>query len=30
MTSLYKCPDGKKFDFTEVDDAEGVEGCEWK
>ncbi|HQF54671.1 MAG TPA: hypothetical protein PK208_06110 [Fibrobacteria bacterium] len=26
----YKRPDGKKFDFTAVDDAEGAEGCEWK
>ena len=26
----YKRPDGKKFDFTAVEDAEGAEGCEWK
>ena len=26
----YKRTDGKKFDFTVAEDAEGVEGWEWK
>lgn len=26
----YKRPDGKKFNFTVIDEAEGLNGCEWK